>query len=136
VLAGACRRGGQLGLDVGRNREGDGLAAIPQLLEAAGGAGPVRGRQRLRGFRSPGPHARQGGLRPGREHRRVQDAGPRSGPDESDGDYPHDLPAFEVDLAHASRQAIVRVRQLLGRPGELWGAESAVDKLVVARSSS
>jgi virginiamycin B lyase len=29
-----------------------------------------------------------------------------------------------------------RVRQLLGRPGELWGAESAVDKLVVARSSS
>ena len=23
------------------------------------------------------------------------------------------------------------VRQLLGRPGELWGAESAVDKLVV-----
>jgi hypothetical protein len=29
-----------------------------------------------------------------------------------------------------------RVRQLLGRPGELWGAESAVDKLVVARSSA
>jgi virginiamycin B lyase len=29
-----------------------------------------------------------------------------------------------------------RVRQLLGRPGELWGAESAVDKLVVARTSS
>ncbi|HEV8372907.1 MAG TPA: hypothetical protein VGR68_06870 [Actinomycetota bacterium] len=29
-----------------------------------------------------------------------------------------------------------RVRQLLGRPGELLGAESAVDKLVVARSSS
>ena len=26
------------------------------------------------------------------------------------------------------------VRQLLGRPGELWGAESAVDKLVVVRS--
>jgi virginiamycin B lyase len=29
-----------------------------------------------------------------------------------------------------------RVRQLLGRPGELWGAASAVDKLVVARTSS
>jgi virginiamycin B lyase len=29
-----------------------------------------------------------------------------------------------------------RVRQLLGRPGELWGAASAVDKLVVARASS
>jgi virginiamycin B lyase len=27
------------------------------------------------------------------------------------------------------------VRQLLGRPGELWGAESGVDKLVVVRSS-
>jgi virginiamycin B lyase len=26
------------------------------------------------------------------------------------------------------------VRQLLGRPGELWGAESAVDKLVVVRT--
>ena len=28
------------------------------------------------------------------------------------------------------------VRQLLGRPGELWGAESAVDKLVVVRTVS
>jgi virginiamycin B lyase len=28
-----------------------------------------------------------------------------------------------------------QVRQLLGRPGELWGAESGVDKLVVARTS-
>ena len=27
------------------------------------------------------------------------------------------------------------VRQLLGRPGELWGAESGVDKLVVARTA-
>jgi virginiamycin B lyase len=27
------------------------------------------------------------------------------------------------------------VRQLLGRPGELWGAESGVDKLVVVRTS-
>jgi virginiamycin B lyase len=25
------------------------------------------------------------------------------------------------------------VRQLLGRPGEIWGAESAADKLVVLR---
>ena len=29
-----------------------------------------------------------------------------------------------------------QVRQLLGRPGELWGAASAVDKLVVARTAS
>jgi virginiamycin B lyase len=28
-----------------------------------------------------------------------------------------------------------RVRQLLGREGEVWGAESAVDKLVVAHTS-
>jgi streptogramin lyase len=27
------------------------------------------------------------------------------------------------------------VRQLLGRPGEVWGAESGVDKLVVIRTS-
>ena len=26
------------------------------------------------------------------------------------------------------------VRQLLGRPGEVWGAESGVDKLVVVRA--
>jgi virginiamycin B lyase len=26
------------------------------------------------------------------------------------------------------------VRQLLGRPGEVWGAESAADKLVVVRA--
>jgi virginiamycin B lyase len=27
------------------------------------------------------------------------------------------------------------VRQLLGRPGEVWGAESAADQLVVVRRS-
>lgn len=27
------------------------------------------------------------------------------------------------------------VRQLLGRPGEIWGAESAVDKLVLIRTN-
>ena len=27
------------------------------------------------------------------------------------------------------------VRQLLGRPGEVWGAESGADKLVVVRTS-
>lgn len=35
---------------------------------------------------------------------------------------------FELPSAGAN------VRQLLGRPGEVWGAESAVDKLVVART--
>jgi virginiamycin B lyase len=28
------------------------------------------------------------------------------------------------------------VRQILGRPGEIWGAESAVDKIVVIRMNS
>ena len=28
------------------------------------------------------------------------------------------------------------VRQILGRPGEVWGAESAADKLVVIRTSA
>ena len=42
-------------------------------------------------------------------------------------------PAAEswTTLQHASLPA--NVRQLLGRPGEVWGAESAADQLVVAR---
>jgi virginiamycin B lyase len=30
--------------------------------------------------------------------------------------------------------AAANVRQLLGRPGEVWGAESGTDKLVVVRT--
>ena len=29
-----------------------------------------------------------------------------------------------------------QIRQIAGRPGEIWGAESGVDKLVVIRTSS
>jgi virginiamycin B lyase len=36
-----------------------------------------------------------------------------------------------MTLAHQSSPA--EVRQLLGRPGEVWGAESAADQLVVVR---
>jgi virginiamycin B lyase len=36
--------------------------------------------------------------------------------------------SFELSARSAA------VRQLLGRPGEVWGAESAADKLVVIRS--
>ena len=36
-----------------------------------------------------------------------------------------------LTLGHESQPA--NVRQLLGRPGEVWGAESAVDQLVVVR---
>ena len=28
------------------------------------------------------------------------------------------------------------LRQILGRPGEIWGAESGADKLVVVRTSN
>ena len=35
---------------------------------------------------------------------------------------------FELPSANAS------VRQILGRPGEIWGGESATDKLVVLRT--
>jgi len=44
-------------------------------------------------------------------------------------------PATERFASFPLPTADGRVRQLLGRPGELWGAESAVDKLVVARTS-
>jgi len=45
-------------------------------------------------------------------------------------------PATERFASFPLPTADGRVRQLLGRPGELWGAESAVDKLVVARTAS
>jgi virginiamycin B lyase len=45
----------------------------------------------------------------------------------------------KFDPARESFEAIrlpsspANVRQILGRPGEVWGAESGVDKLVVVR---
>jgi virginiamycin B lyase len=44
-------------------------------------------------------------------------------------------PAIERFTSFPLPTADGQVRQLLGRPGELWGAESGVDKLVVARTS-
>jgi virginiamycin B lyase len=44
-------------------------------------------------------------------------------------------PASERFTSFPLPTADGQVRQLLGRPGELWGAESGVDKLVVARTS-
>jgi virginiamycin B lyase len=44
-------------------------------------------------------------------------------------------PASERFASFPLPTADGRVRQLLGREGELWGAESAVDKLVVARTA-
>ncbi len=43
-------------------------------------------------------------------------------------------PATEAFTSIPLPTADAAVRQLLGRPGEVWGAESATDKLVVVRS--
>jgi virginiamycin B lyase len=43
-------------------------------------------------------------------------------------------PATERFTSYALASANASVRQLLGRPGEVWGAESGVDKLVVVRT--
>jgi virginiamycin B lyase len=42
-------------------------------------------------------------------------------------------PRSETFDSFAIPTSSAAVRQLLGRPGELWGAESATDKLVVLR---
>jgi virginiamycin B lyase len=42
-------------------------------------------------------------------------------------------PETEKFQSFPSSKAYASVRQLLGRPGEVWGAESAVDRLVVVR---
>jgi virginiamycin B lyase len=43
-------------------------------------------------------------------------------------------PASESFEAIKLPSSPANVRQLLGRPGEVWGAESGVDKLVVVRT--
>ena len=42
-------------------------------------------------------------------------------------------PTREEFTTYTLPSANAAVRQLLGRPGEIWGAESGVDKLVVIR---
>ncbi|TMG33869.1 MAG: hypothetical protein E6H94_10205 [Chloroflexi bacterium] len=42
-------------------------------------------------------------------------------------------PATETFSSRPLSSPNANVRQLLGRPGEMWGAESGVDRLVVAR---
>ena len=42
-------------------------------------------------------------------------------------------PERETFQAYPSDRASANVRQILGRPGEVWGAESGVDKIVVLR---
>jgi virginiamycin B lyase len=43
-------------------------------------------------------------------------------------------PASETFMSFPAESDPANVRQLLGRPGELWGAESAADQLVVIRT--
>jgi virginiamycin B lyase len=43
-------------------------------------------------------------------------------------------PSTERFTVVALPSSPANVRQLLGRPGEVWGAESGVDKLVVVRT--
>ena len=43
-------------------------------------------------------------------------------------------PATETFTSFPAERDPANVRQLLGRPGELWGAESAADRLVVIRT--
>ena len=43
-------------------------------------------------------------------------------------------PVSETFLSFPSDSQPAEVRQLLGRPGEVWGAESAADRLIVIRS--
>ena len=42
-------------------------------------------------------------------------------------------PATEKFESFPSNKRGASVRQILGRPGELWGAESGTDRLVVVR---
>ena len=43
------------------------------------------------------------------------------------------IPRPETFLSFESDRANAAVRQMLGRPGEAWGAESGADRLVVFR---
>jgi virginiamycin B lyase len=45
-------------------------------------------------------------------------------------------PASETFTSFELPSPDAAVRQILGRPGEIWAAESGVDKLVVIRTSS
>jgi virginiamycin B lyase len=45
-------------------------------------------------------------------------------------------PASETFISFPLPSPEAAVRQILGRPGEIWGAESAVDKIVVIRTNA
>ena len=44
-------------------------------------------------------------------------------------------PTTETFVSFPAESQPAEVRQLLGRPGEVWGAESAADRLVMIRTS-
>jgi virginiamycin B lyase len=43
-------------------------------------------------------------------------------------------PDTEIFTSFPSNMDSANVRQILGRPGEVWGAESGTDRLVVIRT--
>jgi virginiamycin B lyase len=45
-------------------------------------------------------------------------------------------PNFEQFTVYEIPSPVAQVRQILGRPGEVWGAESGADKLLVIRTGS
>jgi virginiamycin B lyase len=45
-------------------------------------------------------------------------------------------PSTEQFTPFALAESAASVRQLLGRPGEVWGAESSADRLVVIRTGA
>jgi virginiamycin B lyase len=45
-------------------------------------------------------------------------------------------PASEEFTVYELPEANAAVRQILGRPGEIWGAESGIDKIIVIRTNS
>ena len=79
---------GQLGLDVGRNRERDGIDRFDQVVEVGERLRAEPGRQRRRLGLIPTPDADQLGLRMRRDPRRMRSPGPVAGADQTEPDQP------------------------------------------------
>ena len=81
---GAGDAGGELGLDVRRDGEGDGVAGVDELVDAGRGEHAVALRQPRGGIVTAGPDRGQLARRAGGEEGRREDRGPGSGTDQAD----------------------------------------------------
>ena len=79
-------QGCQSGLDVGRQRERDGVTVVEELGEVVGAETSVLPCKCLRGLPAPAVHRTHGGVWPGGQHRRMEHTCP--GPSSGDP-YPH-----------------------------------------------